>query len=96
MLDGERLYGRGGADDGYAVFAATLALKACQNLGLPHPRLVFLIEGAEESSSANFMYYVQQLDARIGKPDLIICSDSGAGNYETFWYTTSLRGNIKA
>jgi acetylornithine deacetylase/succinyl-diaminopimelate desuccinylase-like protein len=30
----------------------------------------------------------------IGVPDLVICLDSGAGDYKRFWTTTSLRGMI--
>ena len=29
---------------------------------------------------------------QIGTPDLVVCLDSGAGNYEQLWVTTSLRG----
>lgn len=55
-----------------------------------------MIEGAEESSSANFVYYLEKLKPRIGTPSLVICTDSGAGNYETLWYTKSLRGGLKS
>lgn len=55
-----------------------------------------MIEGAEESSSANFLYYLEKLEQRIGKPKLIVCLDSGCGNYDTMWLTSTLRGNIKA
>lgn len=42
------LYGRGSVDDGYAFFSAVLCIKACQDLGLKHPRVVITIEGSEE------------------------------------------------
>ena len=89
-----RLYGRGGADDGYAVFASLAAIRALQEQGLPHARCVVLIEGCEESGSVDLPYYVEALSARIGTPSLVICLDAECGNYEQFWCTTSLRGNL--
>lgn len=88
----DRLYGRGGADDGYAVFAALTAIKALQQQGQSHSRCVILIEACEESGSADLPFYIEKLQDQIGKPELIICLDSGCGNYEQFWCTTSLRG----
>jgi acetylornithine deacetylase/succinyl-diaminopimelate desuccinylase-like protein len=87
-----RLYGRGGADDGYAMFAALAALLALKDSGKPHARAVILIEASEESGSPDLPAYVEHLAARIGTPDLVICLDSGCGNYEQLWLTTSLRG----
>ncbi|KRW98085.1 hypothetical protein PPERSA_02972 [Pseudocohnilembus persalinus] len=94
IIDG-KLYGRGCADDGYSAFSATLCVKVNQMLGKKHPRICMMIEGAEESSSANFLYYLEKLQSRVGKPKLVVCLDSGAGDYETMWLTDSLRGNIK-
>lgn len=34
------------------------------------------------------------LKERIGTPNLIVCLDSGCGNYEQLWVTTSLRGVV--
>eukprot|EP00030_Apusomonadida_sp_AF-17_P007470 a841445_154.p1 GENE.a841445_154~~a841445_154.p1 ORF type:complete len:492 (+),score=205.60 a841445_154:36-1478(+) len=87
-----KLYGRGGADDGYASFASITAIKALQETGVAHARCVILIEAAEESGSDDLPYYVEKLLPRIGVPSLVICLDSGAGNYEQMWVTTSLRG----
>jgi len=92
----DKLYGRGGADDGYAIFAAMTSLKALQDHGLPHGRIVIIIEACEESGSPDLPFYITKLKARIGTPSLIICLDSGCGNYEQFWLTTSLRGMIGA
>jgi acetylornithine deacetylase/succinyl-diaminopimelate desuccinylase-like protein len=89
-----RLYGRGGADDGYAVFSSLLAIRALQEQGLPHARCVILIEGSEESGSIDLPAYVSHLGARLGKPDLVICLDAECGSYQQFWLTTSLRGNL--
>jgi len=87
-----KLYGRGGADDGYATFSAITAIKNLQLQKASYPRLVILIEACEESGSPDLEYYVEKLSPRIGNIGLIICLDSGCGNYEQFWLTTSLRG----
>ena len=91
---GERLYGRGGQDDGYAVFCALTAIEAVQRSGAPHARCVVLIEACEESGSRDLPAYMEALAARLDEPDLVICLDSGCGNYEQLWGTTSLRGII--
>lgn len=94
VLKGDRLYGRGGADDGYAVFASVAALGVLQEQGAPRARCVVLIECSEESGSPDLPAYIDILSGRIGQPSLVICLDSGAGNYEQLWCTTSLRGLI--
>ncbi|MEO8401673.1 MAG: M20 family metallopeptidase [Gammaproteobacteria bacterium] len=94
VLRDEKLYGRGAADDGYAVFASLAAIKSLHEQNLPHARCVILIEACEESGSYDLPFYIQVLEDRIGKPSLIICLDSGCGNYEQLWMTTSLRGMI--
>ena len=92
VLKGDRLYGRGGADDGYAIFGSLAAILALQAQGAPHARCVILIEACEESGSYDLPAYVDHLADRIGKPSLVVCLDSGCGNYEQLWCTTSLRG----
>jgi acetylornithine deacetylase/succinyl-diaminopimelate desuccinylase-like protein len=92
VLRDNRLYGRGGADDGYALFGALGALLALREQGVPHARCVILIEACEESGSFDLPYYVDHLSARIGSPSLVICLDSGCGDYDRLWLTTSLRG----
>jgi acetylornithine deacetylase/succinyl-diaminopimelate desuccinylase-like protein len=94
VLRGHKLYGRGGADDGYAIFATITAIKAVQQQGLAHSRIVVLIECCEESGSVDLPAYIELLADRIGTPRLVICLDSGCGNYEQLWMTTSLRGSI--
>jgi acetylornithine deacetylase/succinyl-diaminopimelate desuccinylase-like protein len=89
-----RLYGRGGADDGYAIYSSLLAIRALREQGLPHARCTILIEGSEESGSFDLPAYVEHLGARLGTPDLVVCLDAECGNYEQFWLTTSLRGNL--
>lgn len=87
-----RLYGRGGADDGYAVYAAIAAVQALKAQDVPHPRIVGLIETSEESGSPDLLPYIDALRPRLGDVGLVVCLDSGAGNYEQLWLTTSLRG----
>ena len=88
------LYGRGGADDGYAVYASITALEALQAQGLPHPRCVGVIESCEESGSHDLPAYIDALRPRLGQVGLVVCLDSGAGNYDQLWLTTSLRGMV--
>ncbi|HVM95007.1 MAG TPA: M20 family metallopeptidase, partial [Candidatus Acidoferrales bacterium] len=93
LRDG-RLYGRGGADDGYSAFAAVTAIRALQEQNLPHARCVILIEACEESGSGDLPHYVDRLQTRIGNPNFVVCLDSGCGNYEQLWITASLRGMV--
>lgn len=87
-----KLYGRGGADDGYAVFASLTAIKTLQDNNIPHAHCIILIEASEESGSMDLPFYLNQLKPQIGNPSLVICLDSGCANYEQLWSTTSLRG----
>ncbi|MGH8830315.1 MAG: M20 family metallopeptidase [Polaromonas sp.] len=88
-----KLYGRGGADDGYAVYASIAAVQALKAQKVPHPRIVGLIETSEESGSRDLLPYVDALKTRLGEVALVVCLDSGAGNYDQLWLTTSLRGS---
>lgn len=92
VLKGDKLYGRGGADDGYAIFGSLTSILALQSQDLPHARCVILIEACEESGSYDLPAYVDHLAPRLGKPSLVVCLDSGCGNYDQLWCTTSLRG----
>ncbi|QEA12742.1 M20/M25/M40 family metallo-hydrolase [Comamonas flocculans] len=92
VIEGEKLYGRGGADDGYAIYASVAAIKELQRQGVAHPRIVGLFETCEESGSYDLLPYVDALRTRLGEVALVVCLDSGAGNYEQLWLTTSLRG----
>ncbi len=94
VIRGDKLYGRGGADDGYAVFGSLAAIMALQEQNLPHRRCVMIIECCEESNSVGLPEYIDHLKDRIGTPSLVVCLDAGCGNYEQLWVTTSLRGNI--
>jgi len=92
VIEGDRLYGRGAADDGYALFACLTAIGALQAQGIPHARCVIVIEACEESGSFDLPPYIEHLAQRIGTPGLVIALDSGCANYDQLWCTTSLRG----
>lgn len=94
VREGDKLYGRGVADDGYALFAALSAVNAARADGLPHARSLILIEACEESGSRDLPAYVEHLAARLGTPSLVVCLDSGCANYDALWVTTSLRGLV--
>ena len=94
VMEGDKLYGRGGADDGYAIFASLTAINAVRRDKLPHARCVVLIEACEESGSSDLPAYIEHLAPRIGELSLVVCLDSGCANYDQLWSTTSLRGLV--
>ncbi len=59
---------------------------------IAHARCVIVIEACEESGSYDLPAYIDHLADRIGTPSLVVCLDSGCGDYERLWLTTSLRG----
>lgn len=92
--EGDRLYGRGGADDGYALFSAITAIRALHDQGASLPRCLILIEACEESGSGDLPAYIDHLADRIGDPAVVFALDAGCGNYDQLWLTTSLRGQV--
>ncbi len=92
VIRDDKLYGRGGADDGYAMFGALTAILALRDQGISHARCTILIEACEESGSYDLPHYVDHLADRLGNPSLVVCLDSGCGDYDRLWLTTSLRG----
>ena len=94
VIEGEKLYGRGGADDGYAAFASLTAIEAVQKSGGSHARCILMVEASEESGSPDLPAHVDALAERLAGTDLVLCLDSGCANYETLWLTTSLRGLV--
>ncbi len=94
VVEGDRLYGRGGADDGYAAFASLTAIEAVQRGNGSHHRCVVLIEASEESGSPDLPAHLEALGDAIGSPSLVVCLDSGCLDYERLWVTTSLRGMV--
>lgn len=94
VIEGDKLYGRGGADDGYAIFGSIAAVLALYEQQIPHARCVIIIESCEESGSYDLPFYIDHLSDRIGQPSLVVCLDSGCANYDQLWLTTSLRGLV--
>lgn len=94
VLRDDKLYGRGGADDGYAAYASLTAIAALHEQGIPHARCVVLIEASEESGSPDLPHYIDALADRLGQVSLVVCLDSGCGDYARLWSTTSLRGLV--
>ncbi len=93
LRDG-KLYGRGAADDGYAVFSSLTAIAALKAQRVALPRCVLLIEACEESGSVDLPAHLASLGDAIGEPSLVVCLDAECGNYDQVWCTTSLRGNL--
>ncbi|MCX7273048.1 MAG: M20 family metallopeptidase [Burkholderiales bacterium] len=94
VIEDGRLYGRGAADDGYAVYAALTIIQAIDAQNVPRPRCVGLIETCEESGSPDLPEYLKLLAPRLGNVKLVAGLDSGCGNYDQLWVTTSLRGLV--
>jgi len=94
VIDHDCLYGRGAADDGYAMFACLCAVGALEAQGIPHGRCIILIEACEESGSFDLPHHMDRLGERVGRPTLVVGLDSGCGNYDQLWCTTSLRGLV--
>ena len=93
LRDG-KLYGRGAADDGYAVFSSLAAIAALKAQNIALARCVVLIEASEESGSIDLPAHLAALGPALGEPSLVVCLDAECGNYEQLWCTTSLRGNL--
>ena len=94
VIEHGRLYGRGSADDGYAIYAALAALASLDRQAIARPRCLGIIETCEESGSPDLPFYLDYLKTRLGDVSLVIGLDSGCGNYEQLWITTSLRGLV--
>jgi len=92
VIEGDLLYGRGGADDGYSVFSCLLAVKNLQMQGIAHPRIAMVLESEEESGSPFLIPLLKEAKDSIGEPDFCFCMDSGAFDYDHLWITSSLRG----
>ncbi len=92
IITDDKLYGRGGADDGYALFASLTAIRSLQTTGAAHGRILLIIEASEESGSTDLADHISALAPTIGDVDLVICLDSGCATYDRLWTTTSLRG----
>jgi len=89
---GDKIYGRGISDDGYAPFASISIVKLLQEQKLPHPKVVFFFENDEESGSQDIAFWIEKFSAQIGKPQLLVCLDSGCYDYDHWYITSTLRG----
>jgi acetylornithine deacetylase/succinyl-diaminopimelate desuccinylase-like protein len=89
-----KLYGRGAADDGYAVFSSLTAIAALKAQQVRLPRCIVLIEACEESGSEDLPAHLAALGDAVPEPSLVVCLDAECGNYDQVWCTTSLRGNL--
>ncbi len=96
VREGDRLYGRGTVDDGYALFAAITAIELVDDAKAPRPRILVLIEASEESGSPDLSAHLDDLGDRLGDAELIVCLDGGGPSYDRLWLTSSLRGSINA
>ncbi|MCY7413003.1 MAG: dipeptidase [Salinibacterium sp.] len=92
---GDRLYGRGAADDKAGVMAHVAALRAFIkvigddiDLGV-----VVFIEGEEEFGSRSFEAFLAQHASELAA-DIIVIADSDNWNVSTPSLTVSLRGNV--
>jgi acetylornithine deacetylase/succinyl-diaminopimelate desuccinylase-like protein len=94
VVEGDRLYARGVADDGYALPSALVAVEAVRAAGGRHGRVIVLAEGSEESGSPHLPAVLAHLGDRIGTPDVVLALDSGSPTYDRLWVTTSLRGAL--
>ena len=94
VVEGESLYGRGAADDGYNFYAAMTAVKSLQEAGVPHARVVGLYETDEECGSRDFEFWMDRCRERFGEVGLVVVMDCGAADYEHFWISTSFRGAL--
>ena len=94
VREGDLVYGRGLADDGYSTFAAVGAVEAALKAGHKIPRVVIMIEASEESGSPDLTNYVAELKERIGNPSTVITLDSEDRDGDRLWLTQSLRGMV--
>ena len=92
VVEGDWLYARGVADDGYALPTTLLAVESVRAAGGHHGRVVVLAEGSEESGSPHLPAVLEAMVERIGTPDVVLALDSGSPTYDRLWVTTSLRG----
>jgi acetylornithine deacetylase/succinyl-diaminopimelate desuccinylase-like protein len=92
IVEDDYLYGRGAADDGCSFYAALTSIKALQKFKIPHPKIIILIEGCEESGSIDLPFYIEKYKKFIGSPDLIVAMDGGGLDYNRFWLSNSVRG----
>ncbi|HEU4808223.1 MAG TPA: M20/M25/M40 family metallo-hydrolase, partial [Homoserinimonas sp.] len=94
-LRGDRLYGRGAADDKAGVMAHIAAIRALVetagddfDLGL-----ALFVEGEEESGSLSFKNFLIKHQDQL-RSDIIVVADSDNWDIDTPAITVALRGNV--
>ncbi len=91
---GDRLYGRGAADNKGPLLAHVCAvgrlLEKFPDLPL---RITFLIEGEEEIGSPSFCNFLRKYKDRL-EADFVLLSDTGSVSTEQLVITTGLRGIV--
>ncbi|MFD1211710.1 M20/M25/M40 family metallo-hydrolase, partial [Arthrobacter sp. GCM10027362] len=94
---GDRLYGRGAADDKAGIMVHAGALRALldtvgEDFGVG---LTFFIEGEEEAGSPTFRAFLEE-HRELLRSDVIVVADSGNWKVGVPALTTSLRGLVDA
>ena len=92
---GDRLYGRGAADDKAGVMAHVAAIRALvETAGADFDLgLALYIEGEEEIGSPSFTNFLQQHQEQL-RADVIVVADSDNWDTTTPALTVGLRGNV--
>lgn len=92
---GERLYGRGAADNKGPLMTHIAAvgrlLEADPDLPL---RITFMIEGEEEMGSPSFPKFLEAYRERLAEADFVFLSDTGIPNADQVVITCGLRGLV--
>lgn len=92
---GDRLYGRGTADDGAGVITHVESLRALKALGELPVNVTVYIEGEEEVGSPSFVNFLNTYRERL-EADVIVVADSSNWKVGTPALTTSLRGVVQS
>lgn len=90
-IKGNKAYGRGTVDDGYAIFLTLNMLKKME-FEEKKGNYVFLIETSEESGSCHLSHYLTYLKDKLDDIKYLFVIDSGGPDNERLWFTTSFRG----
>ena len=88
---GDRLYGRGAADDKAGVLAHAAALRAFA--GKPPVGVAVFVEGEEEAGSEHLRGYLESERERL-RCDAVVVADGGNWRIGTPALTTTLRGVV--
>jgi len=92
-IRGNRLYGRGAADNKGPLLANVAAVASLLE---KHPkvplRLTFLIEGEEEMGSPSFHTFLEKYSGRLKEADFVFLSDTALPNEQQVIITAGLRG----